>query len=472
MGHLLDVEQVSDDIELFQQRPPVPDLQDGGSEHGSVYVIALHVALSRALAHYSEQPGGRRAKTCIERLPTIITAINTPKAFIREFLGGYFGGDGGAPCLEILRQPVEPDGSVDHTKEKARFKCITFCIQCAAENVAATKSALEELAVVLQRFAIRTRIPPAEPRPNNKVQWRLEIDTRDIHIFSEQIGFRYNCHKQMRLTAAATYCRARARVLADVQECQRRFKAALAAQLNASGKFPYGQGATILKAAVDEALRFDVLDQQYLPLTLAGSLTGYKKFIECQYDGSLFNSNFDNVSQYLVSINARRFFHTYKKVHKRPFDSTTNSTDINADRQRHHYAVPRSRTSLPTFNLRVLRVKQVMQQVQTYDISVPGARNFLANGIVVHNCASMDKFRMEMCAQVERGDLEDLLLQTADQYIDQKWTCTICRADNKIDALMCISCTACKLHGEQECKACRNAIQAQAAQQRTSTSTR
>lgn len=77
----------------------------------------------------------------------------------------------------------------------------------------------------------------------------------------------------------------------------------------------------------------------------------------------------------------------------------------------------------------------------------------------------MDKFRYEMCAQVERGDLEDSLLQTADTHIDQRWTCTICKSDNPYEALMCAGCTGCKIHGEQECKACRNKIQAQQQQQ-------
>lgn len=73
---------------------------------------------------------------------------------------------------------------------------------------------------------------------------------------------------------------------------------------------------------------------------------------------------------------------------------------------------------------------------------------------IINRTSSIDKFRAEMTKQVERGDFEDLLQTKADAEIDV-WACSTCRKDNKMDASHCVTCTACRLHGEMECKLCK-----------------
>ena len=73
---------------------------------------------------------------------------------------------------------------------------------------------------------------------------------------------------------------------------------------------------------------------------------------------------------------------------------------------------------------------------------------------IINKTSSMDKFRQEMVAQVERGEFDELLLSHADIGMD-RWTCTNCKADNSRDAPLCTGCGSCKLHGEYECKACK-----------------
>jgi ariadne-1 len=74
---------------------------------------------------------------------------------------------------------------------------------------------------------------------------------------------------------------------------------------------------------------------------------------------------------------------------------------------------------------------------------------------VINRTRTMDKFRAEMVAQVERGDFEELLMSKADAVLTGgAWTCVVCKVDNKKDADVCAGCTACVKHGEQECKAC------------------
>jgi len=73
---------------------------------------------------------------------------------------------------------------------------------------------------------------------------------------------------------------------------------------------------------------------------------------------------------------------------------------------------------------------------------------------IINRTRTIDKFRHEMVKQVERGDFEELLLTKADTG-SAMWTCAHCKTDNKNGVDLCVGCTACQKHGEQECKACK-----------------
>jgi hypothetical protein len=48
---------------------------------------------------------------------------------------------------------------------------------------------------------------------------------------------------------------------------------------------------------------------------------------------------------------------------------------------------------------------------------------------IINKTAAIDKFRVEMVAQVERGEFEHLLLADADAGLE-KWACVSCKQDN------------------------------------------
>ena len=73
---------------------------------------------------------------------------------------------------------------------------------------------------------------------------------------------------------------------------------------------------------------------------------------------------------------------------------------------------------------------------------------------IINKTSSIDKFRAEMVAQVERGEFDELLLSQADIGMDT-WTCVNCKTDGKREQVHCAGCGSCKLHGEYECKACK-----------------
>lgn len=75
---------------------------------------------------------------------------------------------------------------------------------------------------------------------------------------------------------------------------------------------------------------------------------------------------------------------------------------------------------------------------------------------IINRTSSIEKFRQEMVRQVERGDFEECLMSREDDALDADWGCTTCGKINKSTAQQCVSCTACRLHGEMDCKACQN----------------
>jgi predicted amidophosphoribosyltransferase len=60
-----------------------------------------------------------------------------------------------------------------------------------------------------------------------------------------------------------------------------------------------------------------------------------------------------------------------------------------------------------------------------------------------------------MVKQIERGDFEELLLSSADDTMDN-WACSTCKKDNEKTAVHCAACSACRLHGEMDCKPCKD----------------
>jgi len=67
--------------------------------------------------------------------------------------------------------------------------------------------------------------------------------------------------------------------------------------------------------------------------------------------------------------------------------------------------------------------------------------------------ALITKFRLEMIKLVEGEKFQEALLQEADTVMEM-WACSACRIDNRKESTTCVACKACKLHGEQDCKAC------------------
>ena len=202
MGHRIDAAQAVADIQLAiggepcGVREPTADC--------NTFRVYLPAALLRDL-HQSLgiQPGKR--VLLATSLPEFVLAPDCPKSFVREFLGGLFGGDGHTPgpCSSNSWNPV------------------AFSMSKVAEHQTSIALVFGQIKKLLARFDIRDTTEYALDdvtnnhansvvRPGVRVlRGLLRLSLGKVVPFHERIGFRLCAHKQQRLNVAAAFLRAR-----------------------------------------------------------------------------------------------------------------------------------------------------------------------------------------------------------------------------------------------------------------------
>ena len=219
LGHKMDVAAVLDDVFLLTGERPLP------YQGKRTVEVALPTSLGKAM-HSLGAASGRRVGT-VTHVPAFLLAAACPVVLIREFLAGMFGG--GGHTLSVSR---EKHGSV-------RFHSVALSTcrkgAVAAAQVEAIKA---ELSVLLTRAGVNTEgamvslahaqpcdleavernelssadvlvgrgVEPGEPlqRDDSYVVY-FELPTASIPSFAGAVGFRYSCHKAVRLSAGMAF---------------------------------------------------------------------------------------------------------------------------------------------------------------------------------------------------------------------------------------------------------------------------
>ena len=164
LHHSLDAEWVMRDIYLLTGEAAVV------TAHHDRLTVQLPSSLHRALLAVGLHP----SSSAPSLLPSFLQSSDCPLAVLQSFLSGVFGGDAQSPerCGSSF-------SGVQWTRKHA---------QCDPAN--------EQLPRLLQRLGID------EPAPNLNSSTTLQ--------FASTIGFRYSCHKSLRLTGAACFHRMQA----------------------------------------------------------------------------------------------------------------------------------------------------------------------------------------------------------------------------------------------------------------------
>jgi intein/homing endonuclease len=386
LGHELDVKSFINDIKVL-----VPG-HVTQSFNGNVWKITLPRLLTNAIASLPGIVLGGRINQG-HKLPDFVATL--PKSLLREFLGGLFGGDG-------------------HTK----LCGVGFSASTTVDTQERLNVMMTEIKDYLGRFGVDATLSNPSENGNKKVQIKVLISNLSIITFAENIGFRYCVHKAARLAAGVTWRR-----LQLTNQSHNDKLIAKVTELSGYEEYAKKDGVALkmpMTKAYDRAKTKLARDISFVP----SFITVKKREIsakvkaawEAKQDGTPKQFHCQtkiNPVEWFKQIGAYQLFNNDDDDDSDGDDDNDNGEHKGAAKEvEENYIdmidVPRERCVLPTWTLTVVDRRPAGQK-QVYDITVPEHELFVANGIVVHNCADIPAHWKSMFrnAGVKKKDLQN-----------------------------------------------------------------
>lgn len=379
IGQKFDTENILDDIYLLTGKKPNCKFA------GKTYDINLPYKLTHAFVKLNGMNCGRRTGQ-ESSMPEFLLDEKCPKAVIREFLGGFFGGDGIAPYATNtdkadnisyvqLGQSIKPE-YLDTLKTKMN-------------NICKLLGKLNVNAVISRE---RKYLTHKEDESTEKVFVEIKVDSN--LKFLENVGFRYCIQKAARLSIAASYERMREEV---IKEHNKIFNLV---------NYKIDVEKKQVKNAIDEArteLYKDInpLNNYYSNITKY--LVDNRRKPERKKELlSLDYKYFPKFSKYCEELGVGHWF-------SKNDDGTFNYITKREDLQHEHY---------------YMKINSISQGIKekVYDITVNDNHNFIANGIVVHNCAVPTRMTIAQLLESVLGKVSAMRGHEADgtpfNYVD------------------------------------------------------
>jgi len=386
LGHMLDVESIMKDIELFCES------KQTNFNSNNLYIVRIPAELKNDIIRLPGLISGKKVNQP-GTLPKFILDEKCPRPIVREFLAGMFGGDGHTCVLSMHRGKRDILSSVSFSQTKTyehraslqkMFEDIQKLLaKCGIHNT--TIQAPKETSFSKKKFESKDKADNSE----RSFQLTLHIPIEQLIPFSEKVGFRYCCHKSQRLEAGVSYRRLR-------EEVTRQHNW-LVNRVNEITKFKEIKEKTPEKTvptkkaiidAVNELKKTEGLLHEYaIPST--HDITDH--LIKGTEFGKFTAKGFPTAEQFLEKIGALDWFKSESVKCLPSADDEVDTADAvddagsGSDLGEGNYGVTRDCGSIPTMNLTVVSRIPVGPK-QVYDISVEDTHSFLANGIVAHNC--------------------------------------------------------------------------------------
>ena len=389
LGHMLDVESIMKDIELFCES------KQTNFNSNNLYIVRIPAELKNDIIQLPGLISGKKVNQP-GTLPDFILDEKCPRPIVREFLAGMFGGDGHTCVLSMHRGKRDILSSVSFSQTKTyehraslqkMFEDIQKLLaKCGIHNT--TIQAPKETSFSKKKFEEKDKAD----KSGRSFQLTLHLPIEQLIPFSEKVGFRYCCHKSQRLEAGVSYRRLREEVTRQHNWMVNR--------VNEITKFKEIKEKTPEKIvptkkaiiqAVEELKKTEGLLHEYaIPST--HDITDH--LIKGTEFGKFTAKGFPNAEEFLEKIGALDWFKSESmkclpSVEDVDADADASEHDVDSDLDLEHdegnYGVTRDCGSIPTMNLTVISRIPVGPK-QVYDISVEDTHSFLANGIVAHNC--------------------------------------------------------------------------------------
>jgi DNA polymerase elongation subunit (family B) len=330
-GHSLDVDMLQQDIYALCGRTLETTRQT------SCWSIRAPIELSYLLSNIGNVQHGKKTQQP-HLLPEFINE-NTHLSVLREFLGGLFGGDG---C------------TININKKTDDVSGISFVNSTEEPYMDSLEKMFNDLKNILKIcFDIDSTITFSRRQEYKTIMGLLLLSRSDTVKFSEKIGFRYCVHKTQRLNATVSYINLRNKVNDQLSKT-----------VDLSHTISIERNISLFEAVSHAHHKMKetevILNDHY-------SLPSYQAIVDRLKKTNKYNNkkvsfrkeHFPGATEYFKKIGALSFFDSYAVK----FDSK----------------------SLPVFYLKVLSRKNVGIK-KVYDIEIENTHNFVANGVIVHNC--------------------------------------------------------------------------------------
>jgi DNA-directed RNA polymerase II subunit RPB2 len=345
LGHQLDIRPFMDDLNLFCEK-------ENYSEKEHCYTIYIPRSFMKNIMKLEGLTVGNKVFQDAV-LPKFVE--DCPKYVLREFLGSMFGGDGHTCVLSMHRGKRDILTSVNYSRAITKEKLNTLL------------ATMEKMKELLAKFDInnvsiqnpkKTTSSKKNPKLNN-YEVVLHIGLEDLIQFSEQIGFRYCCHKSQRLECGVAYKRLRSEVvrqhnwLVDKVDELTNYK-----KIRTANPQQKVRTKNAVKTAIEELNKTEVLVHKYaIPTThdINDHLMKGTQF------GSFRSKSFPNAEEFLQNIDALELF-------------------LQQD-----YGIEKEKGIIPAIHMKVIGRRDA-GEYPVCDISVEKTHSFLAEGIVAHNC--------------------------------------------------------------------------------------
>lgn len=348
---IYDVDRVLDDLRLFV------DIENKNfkNKNTNSYTISIPTSFCRVLERVDGLTQGNKVLQEGTGIPTFI--MDAPRPLVREFLAGMFGGDGHTCVLAKHRIKRDLLTSICYSRTKKY------------NHISSLRKMMHDIQFLLVKCGIdENKISIREPREisdsKNKTErtqeersysMTLHLDLTQLIPFYEKIGFRYCAQKTQRLEAGVAYRRLREGVarqhnwmvdrvneLTNFQEVKRQ---------NPNAKIKTKKA--IQQAVTELQVKEPILHPYAIPTV--HDITDH--LIKGTEFGKFTSKSFPTAEQFFEQIGALSWFQDDFQI--------TNE--------------------LPTMTLKVIDIRPI-GIYPVYDIQVENTHNFMANGIVAHNC--------------------------------------------------------------------------------------
>jgi DNA-directed RNA polymerase II subunit RPB2 len=358
LGHMIDVNRLLEDLDYFCL------IRQQKFNEKNCYRIRIPDSFLHNIMQLKGLIIGRKVNQPAT-LPEFILNPDCPKPIIREFLAGMFGADGHTCYLGLHRGKRDLLSSIGFSKTRTyehrdslnsmfqdiirlfnRFDINKITIQTFKETSSSKKKNIDTI------------------KENGNYQLTMHFDMSELIPFYEKIGFRYCCHKNQRLEAGVSYKRLRNEVTRQhnwiVNKVNELTNFSKIKKENPSKIVPTKDA---IKKAVKELQTKEALIHEYA-IPSCHDITDH--LIKGTEFGKFTSKSFPTAEEYFREIGTLDWF-------------------IEENNDEILYGVNKNNIGLPTMNLKVIDVRPVgLHKVS--DIEVENTHNFIANGIVAHNC--------------------------------------------------------------------------------------